>query len=77
MTSVVFDQLRTFRHGAICTLIEAVINRCVFWGGIGEGFVTKLVHRAYSGVRPPAINTPGSTRIANCGLLCGALVAIV
>lgn len=37
--------------------------------------VTKLVHRAYSGVRPSAINTPGSTRIASCALLCGALVA--
>lgn len=44
--------------------------------GIWEELVTKLVHRAYSGVRPSAINTPGSTKIASCALLCGALVAI-
>lgn len=46
------------------------------FGGIREELVTKLVYLAYSGVRPSAINTPGSTRIASCALLCGALVAI-
>lgn len=48
----------------------------MFWG-IWEGFVTKLVHRAYSRVRPLAINTTGSSKIGSCALLCGALVAIV
>lgn len=47
------------------------------FGGIWEELVTKLVHRAYSGVRPSAINTPGSTRIASCAPLCGAFTAIV
>lgn len=45
----------------------------MFWGICGGGgLVTKLVHSAYSGVRPPAINTPIGTRIASCALLCGA-----
>ncbi len=46
------------------------------FGGIWEELVTKLVHRVLRGVRPSAINTPGSTGIASCALLHGALVAI-
>ena len=46
------------------------------FGGNWKELVTKLVHRAYSGVRPLAKNIPCSTRIASCALLCEALVAI-
>ena len=77
MFSAVFDQPQTFKPSGNCppNMILMIINRNVW--KIWEGFVTKLVHRAYSGVRPSAINTSSGTRIASCALLCEALDAIV
>jgi len=74
--SAVFDQSQTYKHSVNCppNMIQ-IINRNVW--KIWEGFVTKLVHRAYSGVRPSAINTPTRTRMASCALICEALDAIV